>query len=101
MKRLFDVLSSMFALVLLAPAMMVVALAVAGGSEGGAFFKQVRVGKQGKPFQLLKFRTMRLGSEARGQLTVGGRVSAHYTDRPLPAQDEARRTAPIAERIAG
>ncbi len=73
MKRLFDVLSSMFALVLLAPAMMVVALAVAGGSEGGAFFKQVRVGKQGKPFQLLKFRTMRLGSEARGQLTVGGR----------------------------
>lgn len=73
MKRLFDVLSSLTALVLLAPALAVVALAVAGGSKGGAFFKQVRIGKQGKPFQLLKFRTMRTGSEAEGQLTVGGR----------------------------
>ena len=73
MKRLFDVLSSMFALVLLAPAMVVISLAVAVGSKGGAFFKQIRVGKQGKPFELLKFRTMRMGSEAQGQLTVGGR----------------------------
>jgi len=73
MKRLFDVLSSMFALALLAPAMLVVALAIAGRSRGGAFFKQMRIGKQGKPFQMLKFRTMRIGSEALGQLTVGGR----------------------------
>jgi len=73
MKRLFDVLSSMFALALLAPAMLVVALAIAGGSRGGAFFKQTRIGRAGKPFQLLKFRTMHMGSEAKGQLTVGGR----------------------------
>lgn len=73
MKRLFDVLSSFTALVFLAPALVVVALVIAGGSKGGAFFKQVRIGKHGKPFDLLKFRTMQMGSEAKGQLTVGGR----------------------------
>ena len=40
-------------------------------SKGGAFFSQTRVGKDGKHFQLLKFRTMRPASESKGQLTVG------------------------------
>jgi lipopolysaccharide/colanic/teichoic acid biosynthesis glycosyltransferase len=48
-------------------------LAVALTSPGGAFFRQVRVGRNGREFRLLKFRTMRPGSEAKGQITVGGR----------------------------
>ncbi len=73
MKRLFDILISAAALLLLSPLLLVVALVVALGSPGGAFFRQTRVGREGAPFQLLKFRTMRPGSEGQGQLTMGPR----------------------------
>jgi len=73
LKRLFDILVSAAALLLLLPLLLLIALAVALSSPGGAFFRQVRVGKGGKEFGLLKFRTMRPGSEAKGQITVGGR----------------------------
>jgi lipopolysaccharide/colanic/teichoic acid biosynthesis glycosyltransferase len=65
--------ASLLALLLLAPLLLLIALAVALGSPGGAFFRQERVGRDGRPFKLLKFRSMRPGSEAQGQLTVGGR----------------------------
>jgi lipopolysaccharide/colanic/teichoic acid biosynthesis glycosyltransferase len=73
MKRLFDVVASSLALALLLPVLLVLAFAVASTSPGGAFFRQVRVGRHGRPFELLKFRSMRPGSEARGQITVGER----------------------------
>lgn len=73
MKRLFDILVSLFALVLLSPLLLCIALAVSVESRGGAFFRQVRVGRGGREFRLLKFRSMRPGSEAQGQITVGGR----------------------------
>jgi lipopolysaccharide/colanic/teichoic acid biosynthesis glycosyltransferase len=73
MKRLLDLVASLLALLLLAPLLLLIALAVALGSPGGAFFRQERVGRDGRPFKLLKFRSMRPGSEAQGQLTVGGR----------------------------
>lgn len=70
-KRLFDLLASSFGILLLSPLLLVIAVAIALGSPGGAFFRQVRVGRYGKEFFLLKFRSMRPGSEAKGQLTVG------------------------------
>ncbi len=73
MKRLFDIASSLLALGLLSPLLLVMAATVAITSPGGAFFRQVRVGRNGRPFELLKFRSMRPGSEARGQITVGER----------------------------
>lgn len=73
MKRAFDLLASAAALLVLSPLLVVLAAAVAGGSPGGAFFRQTRVGRAGTPFQLLKFRSMRPGSEAGGQITVGSR----------------------------
>ena len=73
MKRLFDIVASGLALLVLLPLMVVLALTVALGSPGGAFFRQTRVGRNGEPFQLLKFRSMRPGSEAKGQITVGER----------------------------
>lgn len=73
LKRAFDVLFASTALVLLMPLLLVFALAVATGSPGGAFFRQVRVGRHGREFRLLKFRSMQPGSEALGQLTIGGR----------------------------
>lgn len=73
MKRLFDIVASGLALLVLLPLLVLLALAVALGSPGGAFFRQTRVGRNGEPFQLLKFRSMRPGSEAKGQITVGER----------------------------
>lgn len=72
-KRLFDILFALVLLLLLLPLLSVLALAVALTSPGGAFFKQNRVGMAGREFGLLKFRSMRPGSEAKGQLTIGGR----------------------------
>lgn len=72
-KRVFDILAAGLALLLLAPVLLLIALLVTLGSPGGAFFRQERVGRGGRPFQLLKFRTMRPGSEAMGQITVGAR----------------------------
>ncbi|MBK9419871.1 MAG: sugar transferase [Flavobacteriales bacterium] len=73
LKRAFDILFSLLFLLVLLPLLLVFALAVAFTSPGGAFFSQERVGKGARVFRLLKFRTMRPGSEAQGQLTIGGR----------------------------
>ncbi|MEO8587912.1 MAG: sugar transferase [Flavobacteriales bacterium] len=72
-KRAFDLFVSATALLVLLPLFVLLAVAVALGSPGGAFFRQIRVGKDGRTFELLKFRSMRPGSEAQGQITVGGR----------------------------
>lgn len=74
-KRLFDVLFSLFFLVVLFPLMLGIAISIVADSKGGVFFRQIRVGLNGKEFKLLKFRTMRPQSEAGGQLTVGMRDS--------------------------
>jgi lipopolysaccharide/colanic/teichoic acid biosynthesis glycosyltransferase len=72
-KRAFDIVVSAVALLVLSPVLVILGLMVALTSPGGAFFRQVRVGRAGKEFRLFKFRTMRPGSEALGQITVGGR----------------------------
>ena len=72
-KRLFDILGSLLAVLLLSPVLVVIIIAVSSGSPGGPFFRQVRVGREGRHFRLLKVRTMRPGSESQGQSTVGAR----------------------------
>ncbi len=73
LKRAFDLLFAGVLLLVISPLMLLFSWAVALTSPGGAFFRQERVGRGGVPFRLLKFRTMRPGSEALGQLTIGGR----------------------------
>jgi lipopolysaccharide/colanic/teichoic acid biosynthesis glycosyltransferase len=51
----------------------VIAVIIMLDSRGGVFYRQERVGRWGKPFQLYKFRTMRIGSDQQGLLTIGGR----------------------------
>jgi exopolysaccharide biosynthesis polyprenyl glycosylphosphotransferase len=63
-KRIFDVLVAGAALLLLAPALALVALAIRLDSPGPAIFVQQRVGVRGRTFRMLKFRTMRLDAEA-------------------------------------
>lgn len=75
MFRLFDIILSALGILLLFPLLLLVGLGIAVESKGGMFFKQIRVGKDLRNFELLKFRSMYLNSEARGQLTVGSRDS--------------------------
>ena len=71
-KRLFDLIGASLALLLLAPLLLLVALAIRLDSPGPVFFRQERVGKGGVPFRIHKFRTMRADAPALGpQVTVG------------------------------
>ncbi|WP_095961366.1 exopolysaccharide biosynthesis polyisoprenyl-phosphate hexose-1-phosphate transferase EpsZ [Corallococcus macrosporus] len=63
MKRLFDICVSAAALWALLPLLGIVALAVKFTSKGPIFFKQLRVGQNGKPFYMLKFRSMVVNAE--------------------------------------
>jgi exopolysaccharide biosynthesis polyprenyl glycosylphosphotransferase len=64
LKRSVDVLGSGLLLVVLAPLMALIALAVKLDSKGPVFFAQERIGKEGRRFKLRKFRTMVVGAEA-------------------------------------
>jgi exopolysaccharide biosynthesis polyprenyl glycosylphosphotransferase len=63
LKRGLDVVLSSLALVLLAPLLAAIGLVVALESEGGVLYRQVRVGRDGRRFELLKFRTMVAGAD--------------------------------------
>lgn len=62
-KRAFDVISSALALILLSPIFLIIAIAIKIDSKGPAIFKQERIGKDGKLFNLYKFRTMCIGAD--------------------------------------
>lgn len=71
-KRLFDVLASGLGLLVLAPVLLVIALAVKLDSAGPVLFRQERVGRLGRTFRIHKFRTMVTDAESRGlQITTG------------------------------
>ncbi len=75
MIRFFDILFSFIGLILLLPVLLFITLAIAIDSRGGVLYYQSRVGKNGKDFRLVKFRTMVTGAEKKGGLTVGTRDS--------------------------
>lgn len=71
-KRLFDLLLVIPGLILLSPIMIFIAVWVRQSSPGPALFKQERIGKGGKPFFVLKFRTMIQNAESNGgKITIG------------------------------
>jgi lipopolysaccharide/colanic/teichoic acid biosynthesis glycosyltransferase len=73
MKRLFDILFSCIVLLLFLPFGIIISLVIFLSSKGGVFYIQERVGKDGKPFGLIKFRTMRKDSDKSSRLTIGMR----------------------------
>lgn len=64
-KRLVDVTGSALALAVLTPLLALIALAVRGEDRGPVLFSQVRVGRHGRTFRMLKFRSMRIDAEQR------------------------------------
>jgi lipopolysaccharide/colanic/teichoic acid biosynthesis glycosyltransferase len=75
MKRIFDIAASAAAIAILALPMLVIYLAVRLGSRGGGIFRQRRAGLHGKPFTMLKFRTMRIDTDPYG-------ISPHSPEDP-------------------
>jgi len=70
-KRVFDIVSAVLVLLVIWPLMILIAVLVLFSGRGGVFFVQQRVGRHGLEFNLYKFRTMQIDSEALGQLTIG------------------------------
>ena len=64
-KRIFDVTASIIALLLFSPILAAAAIAIKLESKGGVFFAQERVGRDGKPFRMVKLRTMVADADAR------------------------------------
>ncbi|MCI8369251.1 MAG: sugar transferase [Clostridia bacterium] len=65
-KRIFDIFSSLFAILLLLPLWIIVAIAIKCDSKGPVFFKQERRTKNGRVFKMLKFRSMVVDAEKSG-----------------------------------
>lgn len=72
LKRFFDILCSGIGLLILSPLFLLVAIWGKCDSQGPVFYRQIRVGRFGKDFKLFKFRSMRVGSDKKGLITVGG-----------------------------
>jgi exopolysaccharide biosynthesis polyprenyl glycosylphosphotransferase len=65
-KRFLDISVSLFAMVLLFPFLLIISAVIAFSSKGPVLYFQERIGKHGKPFKIVKFRTMVTNAEAHG-----------------------------------
>lgn len=72
MIRFFDLIFSLGGIILLSPVFFILYLTIRLESQGGGFYKQLRVGRDSKDFYVYKFRSMRIGADKQGLITVGG-----------------------------
>jgi lipopolysaccharide/colanic/teichoic acid biosynthesis glycosyltransferase len=79
MPRAFDILVAAVALVLLSPLLILAAIAIKLGSRGPVLYRQRRVGRDGREFEMLKLRTMVQGSDPVGVGTVVTRDDPRVT----------------------
>ena len=71
-KRAMDIVISAAALCVLWPVLLLIALAIVVDDPGPVFYRQVRVGRVGRPFRIFKFRTMVVDADKKGlSITVG------------------------------
>ena len=71
-KRIFDVLFSLITLIILSPLLLILSIVIAVTDGFPIFFSQVRPGKNGKPFKLHKFRTMKVVRYQYNEITADG-----------------------------
>jgi lipopolysaccharide/colanic/teichoic acid biosynthesis glycosyltransferase len=74
-KRVFDFLVSLLLLLILSPVLVLISIVIVLDSGFPVFYLQDRVGLNGSTFQIVKFRTMRTGSDKVGLITIGDRDS--------------------------
>ena len=85
-KRVIDIVLASVGVVVLSPALAVIAVAVKLSSKGPVFYRGVRSGLHGKPFRIFKFRTMVVDAE-----NLGGGTTAHNDPRVTPVGRVLRR----------
>jgi exopolysaccharide biosynthesis polyprenyl glycosylphosphotransferase len=78
-KRAMDFVIALCALIVLSPVMLVVAIIIKITSPGPVIFKQQRIGKDGKVFDIYKFRSMCVGAEKQGSGVYSGKGDARVT----------------------
>lgn len=78
-KRSADIVISFLGLVILSPILAITALAIKIDSKGPVIFKQKRLGKDGKVFEIYKFRSMCVGAEKTGSGVYSGKGDARVT----------------------
>ena len=71
--RLLDIMLSLLGLLFLLPIFLILAVWIKFDSQGSIFFRQIRVGKDGRDFRIYKFRTMIVNAEKMGIITIGER----------------------------
>jgi exopolysaccharide biosynthesis polyprenyl glycosylphosphotransferase len=69
-KRFMDILLSIIGILILLPVYAIISIAIKVNSKGPAIFKQVRIGKNHKPFTIYKFRTMVVNAEQKRELEI-------------------------------
>lgn len=93
LKRIFDLAASLFLFILCIPLYIIIAIQVKLSSKGPLFFKQERIGKNGVPFNIYKFRSMFVDAEELGpqlsndndpRVTPWGRVMRKFRLDELP-----------------
>ena len=72
MKRLFDITVSLIGLIVLLPVFVVVSVLVKTSSEGPVFFMQPRIGRRGRVFKIIKFRSMKVIQSSDSTISVKG-----------------------------
>lgn len=78
-KRSSDIVISLLGLIILSPVLLITALAIKIDSKGPVIFKQKRLGKDGKVFDIYKFRSMCVGAEHTGSGVYSGKGDARVT----------------------
>jgi len=87
LKRVFDVVFSIFAICLLTPIFLLLSILIKTGSKGSVMFKQKRIGLNGHPFYIFKFRSMHEGAESNGP-----QLSSQHDKRITPIGRFMRKT---------
>ncbi|WP_435526866.1 sugar transferase [Microbacterium aurantiacum] len=95
-KRSFDLLATLVFVVALSPVLLAVMVGVAATSQGPVFFRQQRIGLHGKPFYMLKFRSMRVGADQELQALLQAQGT---TEQPLFKVRDDPRVTPIGRFI--
>lgn len=79
-KRVFDIVASAAALIILSPIMLIAAILVYVDDPGKVFYGHVRIGKNGKPFKMWKFRSMYMNADKMIDLLTPEQAKQYYTE---------------------
>ena len=79
LKRFFDIIFSLIGIIVASIPMILIAIAIKIDSDGPVIFKQERIGKKGRVFKILKFRSMCVGAEKTGTGVYSGKGDARVT----------------------